>query len=203
MASKTKQRKAKKSLGDYLKSATNNAALVPSLKKYKRRKQLKPQEKAAITRAAKNIAKVSRGATLVPLTKSQVKALGPGKAAMPGRGIRAIGLRSGVIKDAKISVRKGQVLVRQKGKKHKRIWHFIPTAPDINDIEPVLKKWFRSGKGQVSAHPYTTMGHVQEGYPTLAQAIAGFAEFITRYSLADPTGFAKWFEGVAILEQIA
>jgi hypothetical protein len=62
--------RAKRSTADYLASARKNSIFAPSLRKYKRRKKLKPAEKGAITRK-ENALKGSYN--LKPLTKKQAR----------------------------------------------------------------------------------------------------------------------------------
>ncbi len=73
---------------DYLSSARNLFNIIPSLKKYRKRKTLKGAEKSAITRAEKKIKNVP---DLIPVTKKQARRLGRKKLFAPG--VRAIQLR--------------------------------------------------------------------------------------------------------------
>ncbi len=90
-------------------SAKALSLLVPRLKKYNRRKTLKPSEKSAITRREKQLKGVTH---LFPITKKQARKL-KGKTFLPG--IQAIRLR-GVSPNAKIKVNKtGDITIIDNG----------------------------------------------------------------------------------------
>lgn len=103
MASKKKSGKRKKNTrtaADYIESARNLSALVPSLRKFKHRKTLKKSEKASIRRRERQLKNIPY---LVPVTKSQAKKLTRKKLFLPG--IQAIQLRN-VAEGAKIKFTK-------------------------------------------------------------------------------------------------
>lgn len=80
----SRPKRSRRSTSDYLASAKKNAALIPKLKKYRKRKTLKPSEKGAITRAEKKL----RGLyNLKLLTKKQAKLL---KEVLPAPGVHAL-----------------------------------------------------------------------------------------------------------------
>lgn len=89
MASKKRRKKPVRTVESYLSSARKNAALVPSLKKFKKRKTLKKSEKATIRRREKQLQNVP---FLQPITSKQAKILGRRKVFLPG--IQAIQLRN-------------------------------------------------------------------------------------------------------------
>lgn len=89
MASKKRKKKPARSIESYLASARKNAALVPSLKKFKKRKTLKKSEKATIARREKQLKDIP---FLQPITSKQAKILGRRKIFLPG--IQAIQLRN-------------------------------------------------------------------------------------------------------------
>lgn len=83
-----KKKKEKRTDASYLTSAKNLSAIVPRLRKYRRRKSLTRYEKSAITRREKQLKNIP---FLVPVTKAQAKRL-KGKLFFPG--IQAIQLRN-------------------------------------------------------------------------------------------------------------
>lgn len=95
---KNKKRRPKRQTADYLSSASALSILVPGLRKYRKRKTLKPSEKAAITRREKQLKNIPY---LVPVTAKQAKKL-KGKLFFPG--IQAIQLRN-VPNTARIKIR--------------------------------------------------------------------------------------------------
>jgi hypothetical protein len=106
---KRRKKGPKRSTEDYLASAKKLAPLVPGLKKYRRRKTLKPGQKAAIARRERQLKNIPY---LFPVTKKQKRQLGKGKMFLPG--VRAIQLR-GVQEDAKIKIGKlGDIFISYK-----------------------------------------------------------------------------------------
>lgn len=102
MASKKKPIRA---TGDYLASAKSLSKLVPSLKKFNKRKTLTKSEKATIRRREKQLKNIP---FLVPVTPAQAKKLTRRKLFLPG--IQAIQLRN-VPEGAKIKIRKRDIEV--------------------------------------------------------------------------------------------
>src|ERR1700748_453735 len=100
------RRKPARDDASYLASARALSELVPSLKKFKKRKRLKRSEKRTISRREKQLKNIP---FLVPVTKKQAKQLGRRKLFLPG--IQAIQLRN-VAPDQKIRFNKrGDVIV--------------------------------------------------------------------------------------------
>jgi hypothetical protein len=106
---KRRKKGPKRSTEDYLASAKRLSPLVPGLRKYRRRKTLKPAQKGAIARRERQLKNIPY---LFPVTKKQKKQLGKGKMFLPG--VRAIQLR-GVQEDAKIKIGKlGDIFITYK-----------------------------------------------------------------------------------------
>ena len=186
-----KATKKPRTTSDYLNTAKKGKAFVPSLQKYSRRKSLSRWEKAAITRAANNIAKASRGGTLVPLSKKQAKALKT-KDPLVGHGIRAVRMRSVTLKKATVSVEKGELIVKQAGRK----WHYIVTPPDLPSILDTAADIFERNKNRtVRMTIWTGAGRLPQTFATLEEIIAFFTEFINKYRALSPQ-FDEWFEGI-------
>jgi hypothetical protein len=68
----SKKKRQGRPIQSYLESARELSKFIPALKKYKRRKTLKPQEKAAITRKEKIVRYTDY---LIPVTKKQAREL--------------------------------------------------------------------------------------------------------------------------------
>lgn len=88
MARKKPKKKSGRSTESYLYSADNLSKIVPSLKKFAKRKTLKKSEKATITRREKQLKNIP---FLQPVTPKQAKQLGRRKMFLPG--VQAIQLR--------------------------------------------------------------------------------------------------------------
>ena len=106
----SRKRKTKRPVSNYLKSAIENNSIVPSLKKYRRRKRLSRWEKGAITRAENKIRRHGGKTKLFPLSKRQQKSL-KDKSAIVGKGIKAVSLNN-TADDAEIRIVKGELRVR-------------------------------------------------------------------------------------------
>lgn len=104
MASKKpRKKKSNRTIESYLNAARDLSKIVPKLAKYRKRKTLKPAEKAAISRREKQLKGVTH---LHPVTKQQARKLKK-KLFLPG--VRAIRLR-GVPPNAKLKIsKKGDV----------------------------------------------------------------------------------------------
>lgn len=120
-----RKRRPKRETAEYLASAKTLAGLVPSLRKYRHRKKLKPSEKSAIARRERQLKNIP---FLFPVTKKQAKRL-KGKVFLPG--IRAIQLR-GITTDAKVKIsRTGDIDIYYKQGEQARHWVYWSLDRDI------------------------------------------------------------------------
>ena len=226
MGSKGSSIVGKKSTIDYVKAAKAASRFVPSLKKYRNRKTLNRWEKAAISRAANNVAKASRGRALAPLTKAQAKKVN--KNFIVGHGIRAIPVRASELDGGKLRVDKNGnfTIKRTKGGKS-RTWHYVYLPPDIDaiidaldDLQNSLRRNEIANVHVLTAAGIEGLGHtlskdselppigeVEEMLDTepdyaegLAAVIRHFIAFISKYSTLDPS-FNDWFLGLAYFVQ--
>jgi hypothetical protein len=183
--------KNKRKTSDYLQSARNNAAFVPSLAKYRRRKKLSRWEKAAITRASNKIAKAKRGSSLAPINKAQSKNLRD-KSLIVGHGIRAIRLRTFDPKKDRVSIKAGELQHRRSG----RVWHNKFTGTDIEKVAREIEKIFDRNKGRtVRLTALTGAGRLPATRATKKEALEFVISFMQQYSAIDPK-FDEWFVGL-------
>lgn len=127
---KRRKKKAARSTAQYLESAKALSALVPKLRKYRKRKTLKPSEKGAITRREKQLKGVTH---LFPVTKKQARRL-KGKTFLPG--VQAVRLR-GVAEGAELKVsRKGDIEVKYNGME----WIYWALDRDTVRSRPGMRK---------------------------------------------------------------
>lgn len=112
-AKKRRKKKPQRPVEQYIAAARELSPLVPKLKKYRKRKTLKPHEKGAITRKEKQLKGVTN---LFPVTKKQARKIGKSKMFAPG--VQAIRLRNVDPETATISINKyGDISVTQAGRK--------------------------------------------------------------------------------------
>jgi len=116
MPKKRTSKKSQRPVKSYVDSARELAQFVPSLRKYRNRKTLKPSEKSAITRKEKLLKGVTN---LFPLTKKQSRKF-KGKTFAPG--IRAIRLRNVEPEDKVIIHNNGDITIKE----GKNIWLYWP-----------------------------------------------------------------------------
>jgi len=193
MARKSKR----KSIEDYIRLAKKNTKLVPSLAKYKNRKRLSRGQKAWITRVSNEIYHAGGTKHLYPLTKKQAKSL-KAKDLIYGHGIRAIRLEE-VTPDQKISVKKGEFIIKQNG----RIWHSIqiPIGPEGEEDGPFIRKvkpiFDRLPKNhQIHMSILTTQGKVPGARGTFAEILQLFHELLESYGKLPGHTMRDWFVGV-------
>lgn len=187
-----KRKKQPKTTADYLKVARSFRAAVPSLTKYNRRRSLRPQEKSAITRAMNKVVRAGRGGTVVPLTKQQAKRL-KSKDPLIGNGIRAVRLRQTSLERAKVSVKDGELRVRQNG----RVWHYVPLPPDVKIVVEETEDIFNRNSGKtVRLTIWTAAGRLPVTRAELQDALDFLVEFFETYQSLDPA-FDDWFLGLA------
>lgn len=226
MASQKKTRGKKKQTRtseDYLASAKQMMALVPSLKKFKTRKTLKKSEKRTIRRREKQLQSIP---FLVPVTKAQAKKLGRKKLFLPG--IQAIQLRN-VPEGSKISIKKrGDVQVIQPSGQRWIYWSlnrdtvrsrrgmrdagqkvFSREFP-IEKVSDLTAKAFAKYKIQ-QVHLWAHAGIVGDGFADLQQFIMWVNEkwqngrYVTVRMqshgdiYSEPSDPGKWVNGIAIL----
>jgi hypothetical protein len=212
-----KKRRKTRPESDYINSAKRLAAFVPSLKKYKRRKRLKPQEKSAIARREKQLHYFTT--RLAPLSK----------------------------KDARIAKRKGEIFsVQEKiksGKKkgqyrtvygfsavdtgtlsygtkarydknknlilstpQKDVWEFrsLPGgAFDIADLIALAEEAFADPE-MIQFHLWTVKGIAGQRYKTLKRFIfdtsdEGGAWRIAGSDISATNDPSQWIKGIAVL----
>lgn len=121
----------KRSTEDYLASAKKLSVLVPGLKKYRRRKTLKPAQKGAIARRERQLKNIPY---LFPVTKKQKRKLGKGKMFLPG--VQAIQLR-GVQEGAEIKIgKKGDIFITY----NERRWIYWSLDMETVRSRPKMRK---------------------------------------------------------------
>lgn len=193
--------KTPRPISSYRGSAKELAKLIPSLSKYKNRKRLSPQEKAAITRAERKAREV-RGA--IPLTAAQAKRLG--KKALIGGGVRGIAME-GFGRDSKLYVPKnktGRVQIRSA---NRRIHLVAFQADDIRAYDEdadAIDQWadeigalFQDNKGKhVTVWLWTANGRSHEGFRSLGAFLDKIEDILSgrKYQNAE-----KWLLGYQYL----
>lgn len=223
MASKKSRKKTTRTTDDYLASARELSRLVPSLRKFRRRKTLTKSNKATIRRREKQLKNIP---FLVPVTKKQAKNLGRRKLFLPG--IQAIQLRN-VTPDAQIKInRRGQITVVE----HDRRWIYwsldrntvrsrrgmreagakaFAKQFDIERVSDLTAAAFKRYRVQ-QVHLWAHAGIVGEGFEDLQQFVMWVNEkwnqgryVTTRYRVGSPDIYTepsdpgKWVNGIAIL----
>lgn len=178
----------------YLSSAKNNGTLVPSLKKYRRRKTLSAAEKAAITRAENHVKTASRGGELLALSKAEAARL-KDKDALVGNGIRAVRMRGA--RGAKVTVKKDGQLTLKRGS---RQWFFEGQPPDPATLATRIGDIFSNATGEVFLTVWTAAGRLPQTFPEVGPAIDFVTAFVEQYQSLDPD-FEEWFLGIAWFEQ--
>ncbi len=215
LPTKKKRKRIKRPDESYLQAAKQLANLVPKLKKYRKRKTLKPSEKSAIARREKQL----RGVTdLHPVTKKQARKLKK-KLFLPG--IQAIRLR-GVPEDAKIKISaKGDISLTY----NKRRWIYWGLDRDtvrskrgmknagrdafnlqfpIEKVADLAKAAFKKLKVQ-QVNLWAHAGRVGDGFGDLQQFILWVNEkwHAGRYGRSQNEGGSSdpglWVNGIAIL----
>jgi hypothetical protein len=157
-------------INSYVNSAKGNSELIPSLKKYRRRKKLNRWEKSAITRAANKL-KALRSVNLVPVTKKQAKLLG--KKIVVGGGIRAIEL-DGFGRDSKLTIKDGKPVIKSRT----RGVVLVPTEAALEPMAAALKRAFNQ-KGNVTVWLWTTRGRTKFPIMSLKIGLAKINELFT------------------------
>lgn len=218
------KRKNIRSDADYLVSARKLAALVPSLKKFRKRKTVTKNEKRQIRRREKQLKNIP---FLVPVTKQQAKKLGRKKLFLPG--IQAIQLRN-VPEGSKITIRKrGDIAVTQSNGQRWIYWSldrntvrsrggmreagrkvFEKEFP-IEKVSDLTAKAFKTYQIQ-QVHLWAHAGIVGDGFADLQQFIMWVNEkwqngrYITVRAMrstgdiySEPSDPGKWVNGIAIL----
>jgi hypothetical protein len=219
-----KKKKVARPDTDFLASARKLAAIVPSLKKFKKRKTVTRNEKRRIRYREKQLKNIP---FLVPVTKAQAKKLGRKKLFLPG--IQAVQLRN-VPEGSKISIKKrGDVSVvtpsgqrwiywglsrdtvrSRRGMREAGRQVFSHEFP-IEKVTELTAKAFAQYKIQ-QVHLWAHAGIVGDGFADLQQFIQWVNEkwqngrYITvrqRSTSGDiysePSDPGKWVNGIAIL----
>jgi hypothetical protein len=192
----------KRTTDDYVKSAKILAKFAPSLAKYKRRKKLSAQEKAAITRKENLLRFASE---LVPVTKKQARLL---KNELFAPGIRAIQLRNTGGK-AKIKIIKKDLMITVNG----RTWIYwrldkfdtesieyagtvaftqIRQAFPLEKVAELADRAFSSLKTK-EVYLWSKQGRVGEGF----KDIESFMEWVGE-SYGGYNNPSAWVNGIAI-----
>lgn len=214
----------KRELESYLESARELATVIPSLKKYKKRKTLRPAEKAAIARKEKIFRETYTSIdNLIPLSKSQARELkdvvfqpetlirsGPRKGqTMRHHFVQAIQLRN-TGRDTKIIKKLGSnIVVVSNG----RTWVYwkLPNVkpstleeygeaafetPEEFDIERVLELAKKAFQQPETKGIYLwgDKGRVGSPFPTFKQFARWIIDDYQSY-----TNTEKWVNGIAIL----
>lgn len=223
MATGQKKKKRKtRTADDYLNSARNLSSLVPSLKKFKKRKTLTKNEKRQIRRREKQLQNIP---FLVPVSPAQAKKLGNRKLFKPG--VRAIQLR-GVEQGQRININKRGDISTSDGNRHWIYWT-LPKAVvrsrrgmrdagssafnkefPIDKVADLAAKAFKQFEVQ-EVRLWAHAGIVGEGFQDLPAFIRWVnskwqnGRYITVRQYAnediysDPSDPGKWVNGIAIL----
>lgn len=215
----SKKKRQRRPIQSYLESVRELSKFVPALKKYKRRKTLKPQEKSAITRKEHIIRYTDY---LIPVTKKQARKLKdhlfqPETIIKTGKrrgqvqrhkGIQAIQLRN-TGSDVQIISGGKDLLIESNG----WLWAYWridnPTArnvkqagtdafenPEAYEIERVIalaQKAFDNPETK-GVYLWAESGRVGEGFTSLKQFIRWIASDYAKYKNTD-----RWVKGIAIL----
>ena len=183
----SRRRKTKRPTSSYLISAKSNRDLVPSQKKYSRRKTLSRWEKAAITRAENKIRTAGGKNQLFSLSKSQAKRL-KNKDPIVGGGIRAIALRN-TSPSSKIHIRKEKLSVQTNGREIKYISAPANIGAILKEIETVFAK-----PGRHTVWLWTVKGRAQRGFRSMQRALEEIRAAFEAY-----TNTEEWLLGIAHL----
>ena len=167
----------KKHPPNYASIAKTLSGVVPSVKKYSKRKRLNRWEKGAITRAANKVKREGGLGSLQPLTKQQAKKL-RNKNALVGDGINAIHVQN-VTRTGKVSIDdSGEILIRDRG----RTFHTVSLPLDINAYLAEAERLIDEHGNRVAIFPWTVKGRAAEGFNSLnklAEALAN--KYFFRY----------------------
>ncbi len=216
-----RKKKPIRTTDDYLSSARDLSALVPSLKKFRHRKTLKKSERATIRRRERQLKNIP---FLVPVTKQQAKKLKRRKLFLPG--IQAIQLRN-VEPTASIKIVGGDITVKQNGQ-HWIYWSldrdtvrsrramrkageaaFNKQFP-IEKVSDLTAAAFKRYKVQ-QVHLWAHAGLVGDAFHSIEQFIMWVNEkwnqgryISSRYRAGgdiytEPSDPGKWVNGIAIL----
>lgn len=198
----SRRRKQKRPVTDYLQSAKSLSKFAPALKKYSKRKTLKPQEKAAIARKEKILRYAHH---LIPVSKKTARKL-KGKLFAPG--IRAVQLNN-TSDHAKVAVVNKELFVTSNG----RDWLYwdvegakpadmkraatqaftnVRDAFPIEKIAALVHKAFRKPTTR-EVYLWTAQGRVGQGFESLKQFLRWFNREYHGYSQPE-----KWINGIAI-----
>lgn len=186
---------------DYLRLARDLKSVAPSLKKYTRRKTLKPAEKAAIKRAFNHYQEASRGGKIVPAHPNQVRSLDNREIVRQGNGIYGFKMANyDPTRGDEIHVRNGHLELKQP---KIGTWRFEKQPPDETRVyNRVLEIWQENQKPTDvaiwSGAGWFKAQHL-DAPDTAEMAASEISAFIARYRVTDPN-FENWFEGLAILE---
>lgn len=180
--------RARRTTSSYLGAVRANAQLVPSLRKYRRRKKLTRWEKAAITRAENKVRTAGGNAGILhPITEKQYRSL-KDKSIIVGNGVRAVRLR-GIGPRSSVSVKDGEVVV----KSGKRTWRFRRVTPFPSDVVEKAESAFKRGAKAVDL--WLVQGRLGRAASNIQLFAEIVAEFFNQYDETD--GFDDWFEGIA------
>jgi len=178
----------KRTVESYLSAAKGNKDLVPSLRKYARRKRLSRWEKAAITRAQNKISHAGGRSQLFSLSKRQRRAI-KDKDIIVGGGIRALRFRE-TGADAKLRIIKGKVQVTSHGRK----WEYIPTVPNAQEISGVAEAIERANPDKIIRFAiWTSIGRIKESVTSADLLTEMFLNFDLQYA----STLEFWFQGLA------
>lgn len=203
-----KKPKSRRTTDEYLSAARNMAKLVPGLRKYKRRKTLKPQEKAAIRRAEK---KLHGGFNLIPVDKRTAKEL---KDLLWAPGVQAIQFKN-ISPDAVVRRIKKDIYITSNGRNW-IYWKLPDTSVgtmetsreeleqmseeypeafretfDIERLEELAARAYEDTRVK-SVHLWTKQGRVGEGFRTLKQFMQWLYQEYSHYKDTE-----RWVIGIA------
>lgn len=169
--------------------AKQNADLVPSLRKYKKRKQFNRWEKGAITKAANKVARHGSHKTLFPITKRQEKAI-KNKDLIVHQGIRGVRVNN-PNETTRIHIKLGELIIEQDG----RTWRTASIEPSEIQIMGTIESIFQQ-REPVAMAMLTTNGRTGISCPTAGEMIASIIGWIEEYE-----DFDEWFIGVTWFEE--
>jgi hypothetical protein len=192
---KRKGKKRKASTSELLQAARQVDDIAPGLKRLRRRRTLKPWEKAWITRTLNKVNEYGGKSNLIPVQKNQIKKARKNKLTVGG-GITAI--PKGGFGDGKLALRNGKPVIVEKAGNKTRVWHFerITDPQSIPDRMLELFRQFDAKKKRPIFYLMTTKGRGKTGAGSeyAIENMFGYLRQISdRYSNFNPIVGITWF----------
>ena len=193
--SQRKGKKRKASTSELLNAARQVDDVAPGLKRLRRRRTLKPWEKAWITRTLNKINEYGGKSNLIPVQKNQIKKARRNKLTV-GHGINAI--PKGGFGDGKLATRNGKPVIVEKAGGKTRVWHFerITDPSIIPDRMLELYAQFTAKNKKPIFYLMTTKGRGKVGAGSeyaIEKTFAYLRQISDRYSNFNPIVGITWF----------